>query len=86
MSTDPDWESQGGEETDLRQRVELTLLTGADDAFTIIEWQRRGTHFKEIEVWSLWSPRAWVEAHYEDVEWSSPIRASALTGLPVDDS
>lgn len=86
MSTDPQWESQGGEETDLRQRVELTLLMGADDVTTIVEWQRRGTHFKEIEVRPPWSPRAWIEAHYEEVEWCSPIRATALIGALVDDS
>ena len=85
MNTDPEWESQGGEKTDLRQRVELTLLMAADDA-TIVEWQRRGTHFREIEVRPPWSPHAWIEAHYEEVEWCSPIRATALIGVLVDDS
>ena len=86
MSTDLESESQVGAATDLRQRVELTLLMGADDAATIVEWQRRGTHFNEIEVRPPWSPRAWVEAHYEEVEWCSPIRATALIGVLVDDS
>jgi hypothetical protein len=74
-----------GEAMDLRQRVELTLLMEADDAATIIEWQRRGTHFREIEVRPPWSARTWVEAHYEEVEWCGSIRASALIGALVDD-
>jgi len=86
VSADSEWESQGGEAMDLRQRVELTLLMGTDDVATIVEWQRRGTHFNEIEVRPPWSPRAWVEAHYEEVEWCSPIRATALIGVLVDDS
>lgn len=71
---------------DLRQQVELTLVMGEDDATTIIEWQRRGTHFKEIDVGPPRSPRAWIEAHYEDVEWCGPIHATALIGALVDES
>ena len=70
---------------DLCQRVELMLLMGAEDATILIEWQLRGTRFREIEVKTSGSPRAWVEAHYEDVEWASPIRASALIGTLIDD-
>ncbi len=35
---------------DRRQQVELTLVMSENDGATIVEWQRRGTHFKEIAV------------------------------------
>ena len=34
---------------------------------------------------TLRSARAWVEAHYEDVGWSSSIRGHALIGTLADD-
>jgi hypothetical protein len=71
---------------DLRQEGELTLLPGVDDTTAIIEWQLRGTRFNEVKVASSsQAARAWVEAHYEDVEWNSQIRGSALIGALADD-
>jgi hypothetical protein len=74
------------ETMDLRQEVELTLLPGVDGTSLIIEWQLRGTRFNEVKVASSSrAARAWVEAHYEDVEWDSQIRGSALIGALADD-
>jgi hypothetical protein len=71
---------------DYRQEVELTLLPGVDDTTAVIEWQLRGTRFNEVKVAaSVEAARAWVEAHYEDVEWDSCIRGHALIGALVDD-
>ena len=71
---------------DLRQEVELTLLPGVDDTTTIIEWQLRGTRFNEVKMASSYqAARAWVEAHYEGVEWNSEIRGSGLIGALADD-
>ena len=71
---------------DYRQEVELTLLPGMDDTTTVIEWQLRGTRFNEVKVAaSVEAARAWVEAHYEDVEWAGCIRAHALIGALVDE-
>jgi hypothetical protein len=81
------WPPAGEAETlDLRQQVELTLLTGIEDITTVIEWQRRGTRFSEVLVASSSrGARAWIEAHYEDVEWENPIHASTLIGRLVDE-
>jgi len=70
---------------DYRQEVELTLLPGVDDSTAVIEWQLRGTRFNEVKLaGSAAAARAWVEARYEDVEWSSCIRGHALIGGLVD--
>jgi hypothetical protein len=71
---------------DLRQEVELTLLTGIDDQTAIIEWQLRGTRFNEVKVASSWKcAMAWVEAHYEDVEWHSLVGGTAVIGALAGD-
>jgi hypothetical protein len=70
----------------LRRQVELTLLTDVDDTTAVIEWQRRGTRFGEVKLASSFSgARAWVEGHYEEVEWDSRLHASGLIGVLVDD-
>jgi hypothetical protein len=70
----------------LRQEVQLTLLTAIDDTTAVIEWQLRGTRFNEVKVTSSsQAARAWVETHYEDVEWRSCISGSALIGVLADD-
>jgi hypothetical protein len=70
----------------LRRQVELTLLTGIDDATAVIEWQRRGVRFGEVKVASSYrDARMWVEAHYEEVEWDSRLHASGLIGVLADD-
>lgn len=68
-----------------RQDVELTLLPDIDDTTAVIEWQLRGTRFNEVKVaTSSQAARAWVEAHYEDVEWTSCTRGHALIGALVE--
>ena len=72
---------------DFRQEIELTLLPGIDDTTAVIEWQLRGMRFSEVKVASSsQAARAWVEAHYEDVEWTSCIRGHALIGALADDA
>lgn len=71
---------------DLRQEVELTLLPGGDDTTTVLEWQLRGTRFKEFEIASTAQPtRAWVEAHYEDVRWRTALWGTGMIGALADD-
>jgi hypothetical protein len=65
----------------LSSRAELVVLGDAGRACLVV--QRRPCEDWFVVVAHRRSPRsarAWVEAHYEDVRWSSPVECTALVG------
>ena len=65
--------------TELSKRVELVILCGSDGSEVVSE--RRSDGFIEVVTkCGLEAARAWVETHYEGVEWSKPRLATALIG------
>ena len=63
----------------LSKHVELVILHGSDGSEVVTE--RRDDGLIEVVVkGSLEAARAWVEAHYECVEWPKSRLATALIG------
>jgi hypothetical protein len=65
--------------TELSRRVELVILCGSDGSEVVSERHSDGL-IEVVTKCSLEAARAWVEAHYEGVEWSKPRLATALIG------
>jgi hypothetical protein len=65
--------------TELSKRVELVILCGSDGSEVMNE-RRSDSLIEVVTKCSLEAARAWVEAHYEGVEWPKPRLATALIG------
>ena len=64
---------------DLSKRVELVILHGSDGSEVVTE--RQGDGLIEVVVkGSLEAARAWVEAHYECVDWPKSRLANVRIG------
>jgi hypothetical protein len=64
---------------ELSKHVELVILHGSDGSQVVTE--RRDDGLIEVVVkGSLEAARAWVEAHYESVEWPKARLATTLIG------
>ena len=64
---------------ELTKRVELLILVDDDGLHVVTE--RREDGLLEVTTTStLDEARAWVETHYEAVEWQAPRRGSGLVG------
>ena len=64
---------------ELTKRVELVILVDSDGLEVVTE--RRQDGLLEVSTAStLEDARAWVEAHYEAVEWHAPRRGIGLIG------
>ena len=64
---------------DLQRRVELVILHDSDGSEVVTERRSDGL-IEVVTMCSLEAARAWVEAHYEGVEWPKPRLATALIG------
>ena len=65
--------------TELSRRIELVILHDSGGSEVVTE--RRSDGLVEVATkCSLEAARAWVEAHYEGVEWPKPRFATALIG------
>jgi hypothetical protein len=64
---------------DLSQRVGLFVLGGVG-AGIVFEKQEDGGRVPVHIVRGPEAARLWVDGHYEDVDWESPHRATALVG------
>ncbi len=64
---------------ELTKRVELVILVDSDGLEVVTE--RRQDGLLEVSTAStLEDARAWVEAHYEAVEWRAPRLGNGLVG------
>lgn len=71
---------------ELSRRVELVILQGSDSSEVVAERRSDGL-IEVLTSYSLGTAQAWVEAHYEGVEWPKPRLATALIDrLGRDDS
>lgn len=64
---------------ELSRRVELLILQGSDGSEVVAERRSEGL-IEVLTTHSLGAAQAWVEAHYEGVEWPKPRLATALIG------
>ena len=64
---------------ELSRRVELVILCGSDGSEVVSERRRDGL-IEVVTKCSLEAARAWVEAHYEGVQWHKPRLATVLIG------
>ena len=71
--------SGGTAMTELSRRVELVILQGSDGSEVVCERRSDGL-IEVVTKCSLDAARAWVEAHYEGVEWPKRRLATALMG------
>ncbi len=65
--------------TELSRRVELVILQGSDGSEVVTERHDDGL-IEVVIKGSLEAARAWVEAHYECVDWPKPRLATARIG------
>jgi hypothetical protein len=65
--------------TELSKRVDLVIMCGSDGSEVVSERRSDGL-IEVVTKCSLEAARAWVEAHYEGVEWPKPRLATALIG------
>jgi hypothetical protein len=65
--------------TELSKRVDLVIMCGSDGSEVVSERRSDGL-IEVVTTCSLEAARAWVEAHYEGVEWPKPRLATALIG------
>ena len=61
------------------KRVELVILHSSDGSEVVTERRSDGL-IEVVTKCSLEAARAWVEAHYENVQWPKPRLATALIG------
>jgi hypothetical protein len=65
----------------LSSRAELVVLGDAGRTGLVLQRRPREDWFVVVgHRRSGQSARAWVEAHYEDVRWRSPLECTALVG------
>jgi len=64
---------------EVSRRIELVILHGSDGSELVSERASNGL-IEVVSTHSLETARAWVEAHYEGVEWHKLRLAFALVG------
>jgi hypothetical protein len=65
--------------TELTKRVELVILVD-DDGLQVVTERHQDGLLEASTASTLEEARAWVEAHYEAVEWQAPRRGNGLVG------
>lgn len=65
--------------TELTKRVELLILVD-NDGLQVVTERRQDGLLEVSTAHTLEEARAWVEAHYEAVEWQAPRLGNGLVG------